>query len=288
MLAIRHILFPVDFSKRSQATAPLVRTMAARFNAKVTLLSVAPPFWQAAIGDPGAAVMFDMNEIRRDLEDRQSGAFLRELAGVPVDRVAEVGDPAHCITAFAHTHAVDLIMMPTHGYGQFRSMLLGSVTAKVLHDAHCPVWTSTHSLDADAGAHVPGRAILCAVDGTPESVALIVWARHYADATGGNLRVAHALTGLLDWPEAHIGPEFEEELRKQAQQTIEAQIQSTGTEAPLCVGVGEIPAVVREEARRHNADLVVIGRGVLHEKLGRLRTQAYAIIRQSPCPVISV
>jgi nucleotide-binding universal stress UspA family protein len=37
----------------------------------------------------------------------------------------------------------------------------------------------------------------------------------------------------------------------------------------------------------HNADLVVIGRGKLQEALGRLRTNAYAIIRQSPCPVVS-
>lgn len=30
-------------------------------------------------------------------------------------------------------------MMPTHGYGLFRSLLIGSVTAKVLHDAKCPI-----------------------------------------------------------------------------------------------------------------------------------------------------
>jgi hypothetical protein len=39
---------------------------------------------------------------------------------------------------------------------------------------------------------------------------------------------------------------------------------------------------------RHGADLVVIGRGVLNGTLGRLRTHAYGIIRQSPSPVLSV
>jgi hypothetical protein len=34
-----------------------------------------------------------------------------------------------------------MILMPTHGYGPFRQMLLGSVTAKVLHDSKCPVLT---------------------------------------------------------------------------------------------------------------------------------------------------
>jgi nucleotide-binding universal stress UspA family protein len=52
--------------------------------------------------------------------------------------------------------------------------------------------------------------------------------------------------------------------------------------------------VARIEARlvvlvhRLEADLVVIGRGASSGMLGRLRTNAYSIIRQSPCPVVSV
>jgi nucleotide-binding universal stress UspA family protein len=57
---------------------------------------------------------------------------------------------------------------------------------------------------------------------------------------------------------------------------------------PYAVAVGDVAGSVREEARRHATDLVVIGRGLLQETLGRLRTHAYGIIRQAPCPVISV
>ena len=38
----------------------------------------------------------------------------------------------------------------------------------------------------------------------------------------------------------------------------------------------------------HNADLVVIGRGIMQHVLGSLRTHVYSIIREAPCPVISV
>jgi hypothetical protein len=48
--------------------------------------------------------------------------------------MAILGDPAHAITDFVASNKVDLVMMPTHGYGPFRQLLLGSVTAKVLHD----------------------------------------------------------------------------------------------------------------------------------------------------------
>ena len=54
-------------------------------------------------------------------------------------------------------------------------MLLGSVTAKVLHDAHCPVFTSTHA-ESTPAALPPIRTILCAVDFGPQSEAVIRWA----------------------------------------------------------------------------------------------------------------
>jgi len=98
----------------------------------------------------------------------------------------------------------------------------------------------------------------------------------------------HAVSGVEGWPERQLDREFEESLRKDAHEKIERLQQSTGVPAPLCVAVGDVAGAVREEARRHRADLIVIGRGILHETLGRLRTHAYGIIRHAPCPVLSV
>jgi nucleotide-binding universal stress UspA family protein len=54
------------------------------------------------------------------------------------------------------------------------------------------------------------------------------------------------------------------------------------------VGVGEVADVVRAEAEGHDSELILIGRGILHETMGRLRTHSYGIIRHAPCPVLSV
>ena len=62
MLAIKHILFPIDFSDRCCGAAPFVETLATRFGAKITLLSVAAPYWYPV--DPGVPVMVDIDEVR--------------------------------------------------------------------------------------------------------------------------------------------------------------------------------------------------------------------------------
>ena len=289
MLAIKNILFPVDFSERCCGAAPFVRAMAQRFGARITLMSVVSPFWQsAASGDLSASMVVDTAELKRDLELRLDGAFVREFAGLTVDRVAEIGDPAEIITRYAHTQGTDLIMMPTHGYGPFRSLLLGSVTAKVLHDAQCPVWTATHVEDPPAIHHVAGRNILCAIDATPKCSPLLEWAAEYAKVTGGALRLVHVVSGIQGWPDRQLDRELEETLRAQARETIDELQKAVGVKMPLCVAVGEIAGAVREEAERHNSDLIIIGRGLLHETLGRLRTHSHGIIRQAPCPVLSV
>jgi nucleotide-binding universal stress UspA family protein len=57
---------------------------------------------------------------------------------------------------------------------------------------------------------------------------------------------------------------------------------------PVRIAVGEIVTTITEDARQEGADLIVLGRGAMHETLGRMRTHAHGIIQRSPCPVLSV
>ena len=51
---------------------------------------------------------------------------------------------------------------------------------------------------------------------------------------------------------------------------------------------GDAVQVVVAAANRRNADLIVIGRSSRDTALGRLRPNAYSIIRNAPSPVVSV
>lgn len=50
-----------------------------------------------------------------------------------------VGDPGREISAYAGKQNADLIVLPSHGYGFFKNILLGSVAERVIRLAHCPV-----------------------------------------------------------------------------------------------------------------------------------------------------
>jgi nucleotide-binding universal stress UspA family protein len=54
------------------------------------------------------------------------------------------------------------------------------------------------------------------------------------------------------------------------------------------VEAGDASTVVAQLAGKLEADLLVIGRKSASGVLGRLDMTAYSIIRQSPCPVVSV
>jgi nucleotide-binding universal stress UspA family protein len=72
-----------------------------------------------------------------------------------------------------------------------------------------------------------------------------------------------------------------------ATQQIRDHQDTLGTSAEVHIESGRVPDAICTHASRIAADLLVIGRG--HGSAGgRLPTAAYAIIRDSPCSVVSV
>ena len=277
---IRHILFPFDFSEQGVRAAPAVRALALRFEAAVTLLSVVPINFSVLPRDMES----DLGGLKQALRDRLDKALGSELAGVNVTRRIDAGDPAERITTTAHLSGVELIMMPTHGLGLFRALLVGSATSKVLHDAQCPVWTATHA-EQPRAAGVP-RQILCAVDDAPESVAVLHWAARFSERVGAALEVLHVVELVADWPTPGSERAMGENLREESRARLTEMLTDAGIRGPLHVSVGDIVQRVTEHVREQKADLVVIGRG--HASDGRMRTHVHGIIQRSACPVLSV
>ena len=266
------------------ATAPFVEAMAKKYNAAVTMLHVL----EMPSGlTPDCMPVIDIPTIWKAETETAQSYLTDRFNGLKVQRVVVEGDAAQTIDDYARENGTDLIMMPTHGYGLFRALLLGSVTAKVLHDTPCPVWTGVHLEDAPA-ISPKFATIMCGVDGTEDSVAIMRFAGRLAHDSQARLFLVHAIPGAEVAPEKYFDADLTGYLEQNARRTIAQLQESAGVAAPLCLGGGEVSHVVRDSALGHSADLVVIGRGRATRTLGRLRSNVYSIIRDAPCPVISV
>jgi len=290
MSLLERILVPVDFSERSLGAARYVEAIADRERSEIMLVHVTTPLnYELSALDVGGAVLTELNsdrvqELRSQLDD-----FLKnDLAPFRVDRRLLEGDPARRIVELAHQEHTSLIVMPTHGYGLFRRFLLGSVTAKVLHDADCPVWTGVHIEEAPNVEKIRFAKVMVAVDlCPPQALKALAWGSQFAEKAGAEMLVVHAYPSL----EGRGGEELEgwrDSATRAASDEIARMQQKLGLDAPLILESGDPAQVVTDLAVRQKADVLVIGRGSAAGVFGRLRANAYAIIRQSPCPVVSV
>ncbi len=267
MINFKKILFPVDLSAQSRAVAPSVAAMAKRFSSEVVLLHVTGGTTPEPAVDHFAADAF---------------------SGISVVRELLEGDPARQIVSYADEHKVDLIMMPTHGHGPFRALLLGSVTAKVLHDTHCLVWTGIHA--EEMVAHSPDRwkRVLCAVETDEHGESVLKWAAQFAQQQNLELQVVHAVAGAGGMWTEESDPSMYEFLFHAARERLAKLQAGAGTDLKTRLVGGSVGSAVRQAAVAYDADLIVIGRGAIQTTLGRLKNSASAIIRAAPCPVISI
>jgi len=286
---IRKILVPVDFSDSAAEAARYACALAMRFDAGITMLHVAPPIhFEFAIARPTERRHLELTEHRAGVLRHAFDAFPQ--AGTlpcPIQREVVVGEAAEEIVRRARQDSHDMIVMPTRGSGPVRRwVMIGSVTSTVLHSAECPVLAAVDF----AGRHDPLKLghILCAVDLGPQSDRVMCWGAGLARRLGARLTVVHAAPGAGDAEEDFFDPSWRMTLKSRLREKIEAIAAKAGAEGEIVVESGDPHKVVAKIARRTGADLTVIGRGLSDDLLGRLRAHAYEIIRQSPCPVVSV
>jgi nucleotide-binding universal stress UspA family protein len=288
---VKEIVFPIDFSVPSVDVCPYVAAVTRRLGAKLTLLHIvesSPP------GSSPLDRLYVEDEI--ELERRKEfamgalSAFQQQyIPHVRSKLCVLVGDPAQCIAAYGGEGMQRMIVMPTRGLGPFRRMLLGSVTSKVLHDSRCPVLTGPH---LEKAIHPKEwfalQRIVCAVALDWETDEVLKQSADLADQLGAELIATHIVTpleeGLLPLVDPGGPPISTESVRKAVQDALDR----TGVSAQVHIAVGEASRKVACAAKKHNADLIVIGKGGAPELSGGLGSHAYAIVRRAPCPVLCI
>ncbi len=290
MLSIRKILVPVVFAETSQHVVQLAAWLARRFHAEIILLHVVTPLsYPAGLLESGHEITardLHAHIVQRAQEDLDRPR--PELDGIAVTRVLLRGNPAHEIVETARDKNVDLIVMSTRGEGAFYRFLLGSVTAKVLHEIQCPVWTGAHLEDTPA-REFSIRRVLCSVELDGHSRHTVSLAAEMAAAVDATLTLVH-ITGSVEIygpGGSHVDPSWKDKIVGFAAEEIAKLQRDVGTQAEVIVDSGNVPDLLNRAAGQIKADVLVIGHIPGRSHLGD-NGSGYAIIRASQIPVLSV
>ena len=130
-----HIVVAVDGSPRSEKTIPVAVDLAGRYGSSVTIVHAREyeryEGSDVDLGPPIPAEELVEREVAkfRDAGLEAEGIIRRVSSGRTADQIVDVANEANA----------DLIVMGTRGMTELKSLLLGGVASKVVHQAACPV-----------------------------------------------------------------------------------------------------------------------------------------------------
>lgn len=140
------LLLAVDGSDYGESAAAFIADHPGLFgpNPTIDVIFVAPDYTKMALAEvdsvtPAPTLKFFEKENQRAWENAVTPvlATLRD-AGFDAKAVKRTGDAAEAIAAYAGENA-DLIVMGSHGWGKFKSAVLGSTAAKVGAATELPI-----------------------------------------------------------------------------------------------------------------------------------------------------
>jgi nucleotide-binding universal stress UspA family protein len=141
------ILVPLDGSALSELALPHAEALAQHFNSEIILIRVCQPVaMPLEIYPTLAGVSYDYSVELQAQVEKETKIYLVDLqkkvqqANIKCRYMALEGFIPDIILEVAEKERVDLIVMSTHGRSGISRWVYGSVAAKVLQAAHCPVF----------------------------------------------------------------------------------------------------------------------------------------------------
>jgi len=139
MVMYQKVLVPLDGSELAECALAEVKKLAeGGLIREVVLLSVISiPTLNVGEGiDYSMLRKSHLEKMQKYLEDVPSRVASK---GIEVTTSILEGNAAEMIIEYVKKHAVDLIVIATHGYSGMKKLMFGSVALRVLHDSSVPI-----------------------------------------------------------------------------------------------------------------------------------------------------
>jgi nucleotide-binding universal stress UspA family protein len=135
------VVAATDGSDGSVRAAHVAASIAQKNASKLYVITVVrpPEGWWGIGGAPPTATA-----LAKALDEAQHGVLdltIKDLdtEGIEVQTVEELGDPAATIIGFCAEVEADLLVVGRRGAGLIERFVMGSVSDRLAHYAHCPV-----------------------------------------------------------------------------------------------------------------------------------------------------
>jgi len=275
----QHLLVPRDYSATSEAALLHAAELARMLGADLDLLHAEVLHSDPAAVREGEARALSADAVRQRVGEGSTvrTATVRDVAAAPA------------IVRYAEEHAVDLIVMGTHGRRGVRRWLLGSVTEEVVRAAPCAVLAARAESPAlDAGP------VIVPVDFSSSSRHALERGHALAELFRTGLHAVH-VAHVAPYPSFYgtdvvsqydLPPHFVEEAARQLHAFVQGTLGRAAVfEAPVLVG--EPFRLIAGYAGEQRAGLLVMGRrGLSGLQQVLLGSTTERTIRLAPCPVL--
>lgn len=277
----KRILVAVDGSDSSLHTLRQAMALARAEKGAITVVSVVPPY----TGDLSlVGVRENVNDMilaphQKALDDALE---IANKTDIRIRTILDIGDPPEKIVEIAEDLNSDLIVVGVHGGNPCSTVIIGSVTSRVIGFSHVDV------LAAPMNSEINLDRILLAADGSRSSERATSVAFEIQRSYGSKLVVI----SVADIPSHLYGLDVNvaERMLKEAREILDpvrtnAKQHSVQLE-PIC-REGDPAAIINQTAMEKQIGLTIIGS---HGRTGLKRllmgSVAERVIGHAPCPVL--
>ncbi len=285
-ISLARIMVLTDFSGASDLALHHAIALARRYEAKIYLTHIiSAASYQLA--EPGLAE-YTYQHMRQAAEQGLGDILVSgKLRDVEHTTLILEGNLWPTVERLIHEHQIDLLVTGTHGRGQLKKMLLGSVAEEVFRQAGCAVLTVGPHVKSEAPHEVELKNILFATDFGPGATRAAQYAFSLAQEHEARVTALHVVQPAV----AHT----EEGEKKVRQASIDRMKEFV---CPDCddwcktefrVSFGDPAEEILRQARETNADLIVMGAKARKSLAGHVPlTVAYNVAAKATCPVLTV
>jgi nucleotide-binding universal stress UspA family protein len=271
--------------------------MAKRFDASLYVCHVVDLPTVSAYGE---AVFDPIEYQQRFMESaRQEIDRLLGDAEVTYQPLITIGNTTEEIARLANEYIADLVITATHGRSGLRRFFLGSVTERLMRTLPCPLLVLRGSEEfsgQSASKQFPFKKILVGCDFSADSDLALDYSLSMAQEFESELHLVHVVepSGYKDLFKLsqESGEKFKEDLYDMIKEKLNSMVPKEALawiQLQTKLLVGKPYAELIRYAQINEIDMIALGirgHGMVEELLVGSTTDR--VIRQSPCPVLSI